>query len=96
MVGMLVGISALTAVGLRRYYSQLADHPLPPAREVCDGKTRCKAFSDLLSGAGIPQEHAIFAGAALCAVVAAGCALVLFRGATTRAFSTADVLRAGG
>jgi MFS family permease len=96
MVGMLVGISALTAVGLRRYYSQLADHPLPPAREVCDGKTRCKAFSDLLSGAGIPQEHAIFAGAALCAVVAAGCALVVFRGATTRALSTADVLRAGG
>ena len=96
MVGMLVGISALTALGLRRYYSYLEDHPLPPAREVCDGKTRCQAFSDLLSGAGIPQEHAVFAGAAVCALIAAACALVVFRGAATRSFSTADVLRAGG
>ncbi|MCW2851321.1 MAG: major facilitator superfamily 1 [Nocardioides sp.] len=96
MVGMLVGISALTAIGLRRYYSYLDDHPMPPAREVCEGKTRCQAFSDLLAGAGIPQEHAVFAGAAVCAVLAAACALVVFRGAATRSFSTADVLRAGG
>jgi MFS family permease len=96
MVGMLVGISALTAIGLRRYYAHLEDNPMPPAREVCDGKTRCRAFSDLLAGAGIPQEHAVFAGAAVCAVIAAGCALVVFRGAATRSFSAADVLRAGG
>ncbi|WP_193607163.1 MFS transporter [Nocardioides lijunqiniae] len=96
MVGMLVGISALTAIGLRRYYAYLEDNPMPAAREVCDGKTRCRAFSDLLAGAGIPQEHAVFAGAAVCAVLAAGAALVLFRGAETRSFSTADVLRAGG
>ncbi|MCD4527317.1 MFS transporter [Nocardioides sp. cx-173] len=96
MVGMLVGISALTAIGLRRYYTYLEDHPMPPAREVCDGKTRCQEFSDLLAGAGIPQEHAVFAGAAVCAVLAAACALVVFRGAQTRSFSPADVLRAGG
>ncbi|MCD4534866.1 MFS transporter [Nocardioides sp. cx-169] len=96
MVGMLVGISALTAIGLRRYYTYLEDHPMPPAREVCDGKTRCQAFSDLLAGAGIPQEHAVFAGAAVCAVLAAACALVVFRGAPTRSLSPADVLRAGG
>ncbi|WP_245155885.1 MFS transporter [Nocardioides sp. 503] len=96
MVGMLVGISALTAIGLRRYYSYLGDHPMPPAKEVCDGKTRCQAFSDLLAGAGIPQEHAVFAGAAVCAVLAAACALVVFRSADTRSLSTADVLRAGG
>ena len=37
MVGMLVGISALTTIGLRRYYAEQAD--LPTAREVCGGTT---------------------------------------------------------
>ena len=79
MVGMLVGISALTTIGLRRYYSELDENPLPSPREVCDGKTRCTEFSDLLAAAGIPQEHTVFAGAAICAVVAGVLALVLFR-----------------
>ena len=35
MVGMLVGISALTTIGLRRYYAEQAD--LPTVREVCGG-----------------------------------------------------------
>ena len=62
MVGMLIGISALTTIGLRRYYSeQLA---VPPVQDVCDGKSRCKEFSDLLRVAGIAQEHAVFRGAA--------------------------------
>jgi len=77
MVGMLVGISALTTIGLRRYYAeQLA---VPPVQEVCDGRSRCKEFSDLLRVAGIAQEHAVFWGAAGCAVLAAVLALVLFR-----------------
>lgn len=96
MVGMLVGISALTAIGLRRYYSHLEDHPLPSAREVCDGKTRCGEFTDLLAAAGIPQEHAVFAGAAVCAVLAAVAALLVFRGAATRGVSPAELLRSGG
>ena len=96
MVGMLVGISALTAIGLRRYYQRLEDQPLPSAREVCDGKTRCTEFTDLLAAAGIPQEHAVFAGAAVCALVAAGVALVVFRGAATRGVSQAELLRSGG
>lgn len=96
MVGMLVGISALTAIGLRRFYRSQEDNPLPPAREVCDGRTRCKEFSDLLAAQGLPQEHAVFAGAAVCAVVAAVLALVLFRGVTTRGVSPADLLKAAG
>jgi MFS family permease len=83
MVGMLVGISALTTIGLRRYYAEQAD--LPPAREVCGGTTRCDEFTDLLRVAGIAQEHTVFLGAAVCAVIAAGLALVVFRGAATRA-----------
>jgi hypothetical protein len=83
MVGMLVGISALTTIGLRRYYAQTRD--MPSARQVCGGTTsRCDAFDNLLRSAGIAQEHTVFAGAAGCAVVAAVLALVLFRGAPTR------------
>lgn len=94
MVGMLVGISALTTIGLRRYYAEQAD--LPTARSVCGGSSRCDAFTDLLRVAGIAQEHTVFAGAATCAAVAAVLALVLFRSAATRALPTGELLRAGG
>ncbi len=87
MVGMLVGISALTTIGLRRYYAVSADFPSP--REVCDGRTRCAAYSDLLQGAGVEQLHAIFLGASACAVVAGVLALLLFRGAPTRGATSA-------
>jgi MFS family permease len=93
MVGMLVGISALTTIGLRRYYSeQLA---VPPVQEVCDGKSRCKEFSDLLRVAGIAQEHAVFWGAAGCAVVAAVLALVLFRQVGPTRLAGRDVFTGG-
>ncbi|UUZ58904.1 hypothetical protein [Nocardioides sp. B-3] len=90
MVGMLVGISALTTIGLRQYYAEQG--VIPPAREVCDGKSRCKEFSDLLRVAGIAREHTVFYGAAVCAVVAAVLALVLFRTATATPLSTRDAL----
>lgn len=76
MVGMLVGISALTTIGLRRYYAEQRD--IPPIRQVCDGRSRCDAFTLLLKEAGIAQEQAVFLGAALCAVIAAALALALF------------------
>jgi hypothetical protein len=82
MVGMLVGISALTTIGLRRYYAEQAD--LPNVRDVCDGRSRCAEFTQLLREAGIAQEHVVFLGAAWCAVAAGVLALVLFRGAPTR------------
>lgn len=73
MVGMLVGISALTTIGLRRFY----------------------ASPDTLTATqrAIIQEHAVFTGAAVCAVVAGVLALLLFRGAATRAVDTAQLLR---
>jgi MFS family permease len=84
MVGMLVGVSALTTIGLRRYYAEAGD--LPPPLQVCGGTTtRCDAFDHLLRQAGIAQEHTVFAGAAVCALVAGALALVLFRAAETRA-----------
>jgi len=84
MMGMLVGVSALTTIGLRRYYAEAGD--LPPPLQVCGGGTsRCDAFDHLLQEAGIAQEQTVFAGAAVCALVAAVLATVLFRGARTRA-----------
>ncbi len=95
MVGMLVGISALTVLGLRSYYEASAD--IPPAAEVCgDGRTRCTEYTHLLQDAGIAQEHTVFLGAAGCAVAGALLALWLFRTAQTRGLSTDQVLRSGG
>ena len=91
MVGMLVGISALTTLGLRAYYAEQRD--LPPVQEVCDGRSRCAEFTRLLTDAGIAQEQVVFGGAAVCALLAALLSLVLLRGVATRDVRTAEVLR---
>lgn len=94
MVGMLVGISALTTIGLRRYYAEQA--AVPPVQDVCpSGTTRCAEYSDLLKAAGIAQEQTVFLGAAGCAVVAAVLALWLLRGAPTRGTSPVRVTAIG-
>ncbi len=94
MVGMLVGISALTTIGLRRYYAVEVGIPAPS--EVCtDGRTRCAAYTRLIEQAGIEQLQAIFLGAALCAAIAAAAALLLFRGADTRSIAPDRALRVG-
>ncbi len=94
MVGMLIGISALTTIGLRRYYAEQKD--MPNVRTVCNGTSRCKEFTLLLKEAGIAQEHTVFLGAAVCAAVAGVLALVLFRTAATRALDAGTLLRSGG
>jgi MFS family permease len=94
MVGMLVGISALTTIGLRRYYAVSADFPSPG--QVCGGgRTRCDAYTDLLQGAGVAQLHAIFLGAAACAFVAGILSLLLFRGARTSGGNPTPLLTVG-
>ena len=77
MVGMLVGISALTTIGLRRYYAVQVDLPAPG--DVCSSGTQCAAYTRLLKEAGLAQLQTVFVGAACCAVVAAVLAVVLFR-----------------
>jgi hypothetical protein len=82
MVGMLVGISALTTIGLRRYYAVEAG--IPPADQVCPaGRTQCAAYTRLIEQAGIEQLQAIFLGAAICAVIAAVAAALCFGGVRT-------------
>lgn len=90
MVGMLVGISALTTIGLRRYYAE--EESIPSIVEVCgEGVGRCREFSDLLRLAGIAQEQTVFLGAAVCAAIAGVLALVVFRTADTRSVDAATM-----
>ena len=71
MVGMLVGVSALTAMGCAASTPPRRTTRSPrPARSatVAPG---ARTSADLLAAQGIPQEHAVFAGAAVCAAIAA-------------------------
>jgi hypothetical protein len=94
MVGMLVGVSALTTLGLRRYYAVAADLPSPS--QVCGSRTQCAAYTTLLKEAGLAQLQTVFVGAAVCAGVAGVLAVLLFRAAQTRAVPTSAVLRQAG
>jgi MFS family permease len=86
-VGKLVGVSALTTIGLRRYYAAQADLPSP--RDVCpDGRSRCAEFTLILREAGLVQLQTIFLGAAVCCLVAGVVALLVFRHAATRDLET--------
>ncbi|WP_112247459.1 MFS transporter [Kribbella monticola] len=76
MVGMLVGVSVLTAIGLRRYYTLVDDVPSP--NELCPtAPGSCHQYVDALREAAISQVHTIFAGAAVCAFAAAVLAVLL-------------------
>jgi MFS family permease len=77
MVGMLVGISALTTIGLRRFYAVSATRP--SIEDVCATGRVCDAYIDSLKEAGIAQLHAIFWGAAVAAVIAAALSALLLR-----------------
>ncbi|MCW2824819.1 MAG: transporter [Aeromicrobium sp.] len=79
MVGMLLGISALTTIGLQAFYR--ASDRIPPASTLCGGTGNdlCQAYKDALRDAGITQLHAVFVGAAVAAVIAAVLGLVLLR-----------------
>ncbi len=76
MVGMLVGVSMLTDIGLRRYYEATAS--MPTVEQACPQGGMCDHYTQLLLGAGVSQEHVIFAGAAIiaaCSGVVAAIAL---------------------
>ena len=94
MVGMLVGISALTTLGLRHYYAAQGD--LPPMSRVCGGHGMCDAYERMLQAAGIAQEHTGFGWAAVVAVVGGLLAVGLLSGAPTREVDTREALRGLG
>ncbi len=94
MVGMLVGISALTTIGLHRYYAK--QDALQTVTQVCGEPKMCAAFRDLQKAAGVAQEQTVFMGAVVCALAAGVLALLLFRGAATRSVDAAAAIRSVG
>ena len=94
MVGMLVGISALTTVGLRRYYAVQIGLPAPA--DVCATGTQCADYTRLLKEAGLAQLQTVFVGAAVCAVLAGLVALVAFRSAQTQGVQPHEAFRHAG
>jgi hypothetical protein len=75
---MLVGLSLLTAVALRRFTADVAAIGTP--FELCpETPADCPAYDAATQAAVLTQLHTVFAGAAMAAALAAGAALVLLR-----------------
>ncbi|MDK3256811.1 MFS transporter [Blastococcus capsensis] len=82
-VGMLAGLSLLTAVALRRFTAEIAAIGTP--MELCPtSPADCAAYDAATETALLTQLHTVFAGAAIAAGLAAVAALVLLRGAPVR------------
>jgi MFS family permease len=78
MVGMLAGLSALTAIGLRRLYSVRADIESPAV--TCPATpTDCEPYQSAVREAVVAQLQVTFTGAAVCAGLATLAAAVLLR-----------------
>ena len=78
MVGMLAGLSALTAIGLRVFYR--AQERIGSPFALCPATpSDCPAYTTATRAALLSELHTIFAGAAVCAAVAAVLAAVLLR-----------------
>ncbi|BEP16278.1 hypothetical protein acdb102_45890 [Acidothermaceae bacterium B102] len=77
-VGMLVGISALTAIGLHAFSHALSHLGTPDS--ICpQSPTDCPVYDHAAHLALLHELHVIFAGAAVCTAVAAVTALTLRR-----------------
>jgi MFS family permease len=85
-VGMLVGLSLLTAVALRRFTAEVAAIGTP--FELCpQSPADCPAYETATDAAILTQLHTVFAGAAVAAGLAATAALLLLRGVRSSARS---------
>ncbi|MGY1806288.1 MFS transporter [Blastococcus sp. SYSU D00669] len=85
-VGMLVGLSLLTAVALRRFTAEVAAIGSPV--ELCPRTPAdCPAYDAATDAAVLTQLHTVFAGAAIAAGLAAVAALLLLRGSRAQPMS---------
>lgn len=78
MIGMLVGVSVLTTLGLRRYYAEQGS--MPSIAHVCGSAGLCDKYERILQLAGIAQEHTVFLGASVAALAAAALAAATLSG----------------
>ena len=79
MIGMLVGISILTAVSLHVFYTTAATLPAP--QTLCPSSPlNCPAYQRDVTGAIVTELRTVFLGAAVCAGIAAVAAGLLLRG----------------
>jgi MFS transporter, DHA2 family, triacylglyceride efflux pump len=82
VVGMLVGVSVLTAIGLHAFFATAAR--LPAAASLCPATPlHCAAYDRLVTDAIVDELRVVFLGAAICAAVAACLALLLLGGRRT-------------
>jgi MFS family permease len=84
-VGMLVGISVLTAVALHRFYRAEA-HIGSPLTICPTHPTSCPSYSRATTAALLSELHTIFLGAALAATVGAALCVALLRSRPGRPF----------
>jgi MFS family permease len=78
-IGMLAGLSALTALALRRFYEDQAKIGSP--LKLCPNALpqNCAPYTAATNRALLDELHTIFAGAAVCAALAGVLALLLLR-----------------
>jgi len=82
-IGMLVGLSLLTAIALRRFTAEVAAIGSP--FQLCpQTPTDCAVYDRATDAAVLTQLHTVFAGAAVAAGLAAVAALLLLRTAARR------------
>jgi hypothetical protein len=77
-IGMLAGLSVLTAIALHRFYQSQAKIGSPLVLCPKD-PSNCAPYNTATTNALIGELHTIFAGAAVCAIVAGVLAAVLLR-----------------
>jgi MFS family permease len=83
MIGMLVGISILTAVSLHIFYSTASAFPSPSA--LCpSAPLNCPPYERDVTAAIVTELRAVFLGAGICAGLAAILAALLLRGRPVR------------
>jgi MFS family permease len=83
MIGMLVGISILTAVSLHIFYTTASAFPSPSA--LCPSSPlNCPPYERDVTAAIVTELRAVFLGAGLCAGLAAMLAALLLRGRPAR------------
>jgi len=95
MIGMLVGLSVLTAVGLRSFYSAQAHIP-SPLRLCPKAPNSCTAYDTLVRHAIVDELHAVFVGAAVCAGMATILSATLLRRHRGAPATAAVALALGG